>query len=148
MGRSSRCVEVLDHVWPAVTPEQLVFELLADPARWPGGRRLLSRDEQAALRWAKPPEAAKSARWTAADAVLIDEAAGLIDRLPCFGHVVRRRGAGPVADAVPGASPGAASTARSPLLGDLAQGTAPWAARDWRDAARPPGQAGRAGWCR
>ena len=38
----------------------------------------------------------------AADLVLIDEAAGLIERMPSFGHVVRRRGAGPVAHAVPG----------------------------------------------
>ena len=34
------------------------------------------------------------------------------------------------------------------LLGDLAQGTAPWAAADWRDTLAPPRQAGRARSCR
>ena len=66
---------------------------------------MLTADEQAALRWTKPPRTAKAARWSAADAVLIDEAAGLIERPTSFGHVVRRRGAGPLPDAVPGDRP-------------------------------------------
>ncbi|WP_433212884.1 HelD family protein [Dactylosporangium sp. CS-047395] len=126
MGKAAPVTAVLDHVWPAVTPEQLVFEVLLDPAD-----ELLDEAEQAALTWAKPPKSAKSARWSAADAVLIDEAAGLIDRVASFGHVV--------VDEAQDLSPMQARVIarRSEhgsitLLGDLAQGTAPWAARDWR----------------
>ncbi|WP_432994916.1 HelD family protein [Dactylosporangium sp. CA-233914] len=126
MGKAAPVTEVLDGVWPAVAPEQLVFEVLTDP-----DDELLDEDERAALRWAKPPKTAKSAKWSPADAVLIDEAAGLIDRVPSFGHVV--------VDEAQDLSPMQARVIarRSEhgsitLLGDLAQGTAPWAARDWR----------------
>ncbi|MGI5179710.1 HelD family protein [Dactylosporangium sp. CA-152071] len=126
MGKSQPVVAVLDHAWPAVTPEQLVFEVLSDPAD-----ELLEPHEQAAIAWAKPPKTARSARWSAADAVLVDEAAGLIDRVPSFGHVV--------VDEAQDLSPMQARVIarRSEhgsitLLGDLAQGTAPWAALEWR----------------
>ncbi|WP_345121113.1 HelD family protein [Dactylosporangium darangshiense] len=125
MGKVAPVAELLDAVWPAVTPEQLVFEVLSDPID-----EDLDEAERAALRWAKPPKSAKSAKWSAADAVLIDEAAGLIDRVPSFGHVV--------VDEAQDLSPMQARVIarRSEhgsitLLGDLAQGTAPWAARDW-----------------
>ncbi|MEV6929632.1 AAA family ATPase, partial [Dactylosporangium sp. NPDC051485] len=151
MGKAAPVVEVLDHVWPACTPEQLVFEVLSNPGPSPQsgpsaqaspspqpslspeagpGDELLDEAEREALRWAKPPKSAKSAKWSAADAVLIDEAAGLIDRVPSFGHVV--------VDEAQDLSPMQARVLarRSEhgsitLLGDLAQGTAPWAARDW-----------------
>ncbi|MGI5246473.1 HelD family protein [Dactylosporangium sp. CA-139066] len=125
MGKAAPVLEVLDAVWPATTPEQLVFELLCDP-----DDEDLDEAERAALRWAKPAKTAKSAKWSAADAVLIDEAAGLIDRVASFGHVV--------VDEAQDLSPMQARVIarRSEhgsitLLGDLAQGTAPWAARDW-----------------
>ena len=125
MGKAAPVAGLIDAVWPAVTPEQLVFELLSDP-----GDEDLDEAERAALRWAKPPKSAKSAKWSAADAVLIDEAAGLIDRVGSFGHVV--------VDEAQDLSPMQARVIarRSEhgsitLLGDLAQGTAPWAARDW-----------------
>src|SRR5204863_7635176 len=129
MGRIAPVAGFLDEVWPAVTAEQLVFELLSDPSRAAAG--ILTEDEQAAIRWAKPPRWVRSAKWSAADAVLLDEAAGLIDRLPSFGHVV--------VDEAQDLSPMhcRALARRSEhgsvtLLGDLAQGTAPWATRDWR----------------
>ena len=124
-GRSQPVVEVLDHAWPAVTAEQLVFEVLSDPAD-----ELLEPHEQAAIAWARPPKTAKSAKWTAADAVLVDEAAGLIDRVPSFGHVVldEAQDLSPMqARVIARRSEHGSIT----LLGDLAQGTAPWAARDW-----------------
>ncbi len=125
MGRSQPVVEVLDQAWPAVSAEQLVFEVLSDPAD-----ELLEPHEQAAIAWAKPPKTARSAKWTAADAVLIDEAAGLIDRVPSFGHVVldEAQDLSPMqARVIARRSEHGSIT----LLGDLAQGTAPWAARDW-----------------
>ncbi|HET8683588.1 MAG TPA: AAA family ATPase, partial [Micromonosporaceae bacterium] len=89
MGRAKPVTAFLDHVWPAVSPEQLVFELLSDRAalaRAAGG--ILSEAEQAALLWPRPARTARAARWSAADAVLVDEAAGLVDRFPSYGHVV------------------------------------------------------------
>ncbi|MET7422403.1 AAA family ATPase [Dactylosporangium sp. NPDC005555] len=126
MGRAQPVLEVLDHAWPAVTPEQLVFEVLSDPAD-----ELLTEAERAAITWSKPPKTAKSARWTAADAVLVDEAAGLIDRVPSFGHVVldEAQDLSPMqARVIARRSEHGSIT----LLGDLAQGTAPWAALEWR----------------
>ena len=131
MGRSKPVTGFLDAVWPATTPEALVLRLLADPqalARAAGGR--LDATEQKRLLWPKPPRSARTAPWSAADAVLVDEAAGLMERLPSFGHVV--------VDEAQDLSPmqARALARRSAhgsltVLGDLAQGTAGWAATDW-----------------
>ncbi|WP_198348258.1 AAA family ATPase [Plantactinospora sp. KBS50] len=131
MGRSQPVTGFLDAVWPAVTPEGLVFELLADPAALAAAADgLLDDDERDRLRWRRPARTAKATRWSAADAVLIDEAAGLIERLPSFGHVVvdEAQDLSPMqCRAIARRSEHASIT----LLGDLAQGTAPWAATDW-----------------
>jgi hypothetical protein len=82
--RRTRPVKAMvDQVWPALDPARLVMRLLSDPeflADAAGG--LLDEEEQAALRWAKPAKGPKSARWSRADAVLVDEAADLINRTP------------------------------------------------------------------
>src|SRR5205085_1045282 len=49
---------------------------------------LLDADEQKTVLWAKPARSVKSAKWAAADAVLIDEAIDLIERTHSLGHVV------------------------------------------------------------
>jgi hypothetical protein len=128
MGRSAPVTAFLDACWPAVTAEGLVFEVLREPAEVAGD--LLTESELAAIRWTKPPRTVKAARWSAADAVLIDEAAGLIDRLTSFGHVVvdEAQDLSPMqCRAIARRSEHGSIT----LLGDLAQGTSPWAARDW-----------------
>jgi DNA helicase IV len=142
MGRAPQVREFLDHSWPEVTPEQLLFGLLTDAgalARAADG--VLDADQQAALRWQRPPRSVRSAPWSAADAVLLDEAAGLIQRLPSYGHVV--------IDEAQDLSPMQcrALARRSEhgsltLLGDLAQGTAPWATRDWHETLRHLGKPG------
>jgi DNA helicase IV len=132
MGRSADVRAFVDHVWPEMTPEGLVFSLLADPAFLAeAAEGILTPDEQAALGWDRPPRTVKTAKWSAADAVLIDEAAGLIDRLPSFGHVVvdEAQDLSPMqCRAIARRSEHGSIT----LLGDLAQGTAPWAAHDWQ----------------
>jgi DNA helicase IV len=127
MARVAPVKEFLDHAWPAVTPESLVVEVLLDPAD-----DLLTAEEQEAIRWTKAPKSARSARFSAADLVLIDEAAGLLERETSFGHVVvdEAQDLSPMqARAIARRSEHGSIT----LLGDLAQGTAPWAAADWRD---------------
>ncbi|WP_433828025.1 HelD family protein [Actinoplanes sp. CA-015351] len=129
MSKIGPVTEFLEATWPAVTAETLVASVLTDPSI---AGDLLTESEQDAIRWAKPPKTAKSAKFTAADLVLLDEAAGLLDRENSFGHVV--------VDEAQDMSPMQARVIarRSEhgsitLLGDLAQGTAPWAATDWRE---------------
>ncbi len=138
MARRPEVRAFLDHAWPAVTPEELVFAVLSDPS---SAADVLTEAEIAALAWTKPPRTAKAARWSAADAVLIDEAAGLIERLPSYGHIV--------IDEAQDLSPmQCRAVARRcehgsfTLLGDLAQGTAPWASRDWADTVSHLGKPG------
>ncbi|MEV4626569.1 AAA family ATPase [Micromonospora sp. NPDC049523] len=134
MGRIQPVTEFLDAAWPALTPDGLVYHLLSDPAALASAAAdLLTDAEQELLVWAKPPRTARAAKWSTADAVLIDEAAGLIERVTSFGHVV--------VDEAQDLSPMQcrAIARRSvhgsiTLLGDLAQGTAPWAATDWRES--------------
>jgi DNA helicase IV len=129
MSRVAPVTEFLDAAWPAVTPESLVVELLTDPSVAAG---ILTDDEQDALRWAKPPKTPKSAKFRAADLILLDEAAGLLEREPSFGHIVvdEAQDLSPMqARAIARRSEHGSIT----LLGDLAQGTAPWASTDWRD---------------
>ena len=133
MGRSPQVSGFLDASWPAVTPEALVFSLLSDPATLSeAAAGVLTEPEQAAIVWPKPPRSVRAAKWSAADAVLLDEASGLLERPGGFGHVV--------IDEAQDLSPmQCRAIARRcehgsvTLLGDLAQGTSPWAARDWRD---------------
>jgi DNA helicase IV len=128
MGRSRPVVEALDAAWPAVTAPDLVAAVLSDP---PAG--LLSDAEREAIRWAKPPRSIRSARWTAADNVLIDEAAGLIERPPSFGHVVvdEAQDLSPMqCRAIARRSEHGSLT----VLGDLAQATAPWAPATWPES--------------
>ncbi|MFI7577360.1 HelD family protein [Micromonospora sp. NPDC049497] len=140
VGRSRPVVGLLDAVWPALTPEGLVHRLLTDPdALAAAADGLLTPDELVLLRPAKPARTPKAMRWTAADAVLVDEAAGLIERPAGYGHVV--------VDEAQDLSPMQcrALARRSEhgsvtLLGDLAQGTAPWAATDWRESLRHLGK--------
>ncbi|MFC4021034.1 HelD family protein [Micromonospora sp. GCM10011542] len=134
MGKSRPVTDLLDAVWPALSPEGLVHGLLADPVRLAAAADgLLTDAEQAQLRWPKPARTAKATRWTAADAVLIDEAAGLLERTSGFGHVVvdEAQDLSPMqCRAIARRSEHGSIT----LLGDLAQGTAPWAATDWRES--------------
>jgi DNA helicase IV len=140
MGRAKPVTEFLDAVWPAATAEGLLYGLLSDAdvlARAAGDA--FTPAEQEALLWTKPARTPKATRWSAADAVLLDEAAGLIARFGGFGHVVLDEAQDLSAmqcRAIARRSEHGSIT----LLGDLAQGTAPWAATDWRESLRHLGK--------
>ncbi|SDL09463.1 HelD family protein [Streptomyces indicus] len=129
MGRQVR--GFLDAVWPKVTPEEVLAGLLADPAALAAAAEgILTAGEQQALVWAKPPRSFKSAKWSAADLVLLDELAGLIEHPEGYGHIVLDE----AQDLSPMQARVIARRARFgslTVLGDLAQGTTPWAARNW-----------------
>ncbi|MBZ6251771.1 AAA family ATPase [Streptomyces olivaceus] len=124
----------LDAVWPRVRPEEVVARLLTDSgalARAADG--LLDTEEQEALLWTdRAPRSWKSARWSAADLVLLDEVAGLLEHPEGYGHIVvdEAQDLSPMeCRAVARRSAFGSLT----VLGDLAQGTTPWAARSWPD---------------
>ncbi|MFI5823879.1 HelD family protein [Streptomyces rishiriensis] len=125
----SACVEA---VWPKLRPEEVVAGLLMDAealARAASG--LLDADEQRALLWPRPPHSPKSARWSTADLVLLDEVAGLLEHPRGYGHVVvdEAQDLSPMeCRAVARRVPFGSLT----VLGDLAQGTTPWAAASWQ----------------
>jgi DNA helicase IV len=122
---------VVDEVWPATDPARLVMRLLADPgllARAAGG--LLDAGEQAEIAWHTAPRGPKSARWSAADAVLIDEARDLIKRIPSLSHVVVDE-AQDLSAMECRAVGRRCATGSATVLGDLAQATTPAAVADW-----------------
>ena len=121
----------VDEVWPKVEARRLVYGLLSSPAelaRHASG--LLSEAEQQAIMWSPPPRGPGSARWSRADLVLIDEAADLIERMPSLAHVVldEAQDLSPMECRAIGRR---CATGSATVLGDIAQGTTPWAATSW-----------------
>jgi DNA helicase IV len=130
VARSAAVREFVDTVWPALTPPALLSRLYAEPeflARC--SSRDLTDDERALLH--RPAaKSLRATRWTAADAVLLDELAGLLETGTGYVHAV--------VDEAQDLSPMQcrAIARRCPLgsvtvLGDLAQATTPWAPGDW-----------------
>jgi DNA helicase IV len=130
--RRSRPVRAaVEVIWPKVDPVRLVFGLLASAeALAAAAGDLLTPAEQAEIVWSPAPRAPGSARWSAADAVLIDEARDLVTRTPSLAHVVvdEAQDLSPMECRALGRR---CSTGAATVLGDLAQGTTPWAASSW-----------------
>jgi DNA helicase IV len=129
--RSAAVRACVDEVWPKVEAKRLVFRLLssaAELARHASG--LLSEAEQQAIVWSPAPRGPGSARWSHADLVLIDEAADLIGRTPSLAHVVvdEAQDLSPMQCRAIGRR---CATGSATVLGDIAQGTTPWAATSW-----------------
>jgi DNA helicase IV len=134
VARSKPVKDYAKALWPAVDPARLLWRLLAEPdflAEAADG--ILEPEEQEALLWTKPPRSPGAARWSLADAVLLDEAADLVERTPSLAHIV--------ADEAQDLSPmmlralaRRSSTGSLTVLGDLAQATTPWASRTWAEA--------------
>ncbi|NSC24837.1 AAA family ATPase, partial [Streptomyces albus subsp. chlorinus] len=133
MGRKRELTAFLNAVWPRVRPEEVVAGLLGDAkALAAAAEGLLSEEEQRLLLWeGRRPRTPRSARWSEADLLLLDEAAGLIDHPEeSFAHMVVDE----AQDLSPMQCRVLARRSRFgslTVLGDLAQGTTPWAARDW-----------------
>ncbi|MFJ8858617.1 HelD family protein [Streptomyces sp. NPDC102451] len=121
-------------VWPAVEPAKLVLRLLTDAEFLAAhAEGILNGDEQKQILMAKPARSVKAARWTAADAVLVDEAADLVARTHSLGHVVidEAQDLSPMQYRAVGRR---CSTGSATVLGDLAQGTTPWSTASWEQA--------------
>ncbi|CAL9501370.1 hypothetical protein SUDANB70_03455 [Streptomyces sp. enrichment culture] len=134
VARNSAVKAAVKTIWPDVDPAKLVLRLLGDAdflAEHAEG--LLDAEEQKTVLWAKPARSVRSAKWSAADAVLIDEAADLIRRTHSLGHVVldEAQDLSPMQYRAVGRR---CTTGSATVLGDLAQGTTPWATRSWDEA--------------
>ncbi len=130
--RTAQVRAAVNAIWPKVDPVRLVFGLLSDPgllSRAAGD--LLDPGEQAAICWGRPPRGPGSAHWSPADAVLIDEARDLIERTPSLAHVVvdEAQDLSPMECRALGRR---CATGSATVLGDIAQGTTPWATASWQ----------------
>jgi DNA helicase IV len=91
---------------------------------------LFTEAEQDVIAWQRPPRGPGSARWSAADAVLIDEVKDLLERTPSLAHVVVDEAQDLSAMACR-AIGRRCTTGSVTVLGDIAQGTTAWATPSW-----------------
>ncbi|MDX3127363.1 HelD family protein, partial [Streptomyces scabiei] len=141
VARNTAVKAAVKAMWPPVDPARLVLRLLSDAdflAAHADG--ILTGDEQKTILWAKPARSVKAARWSAADAVLVDEATDLVQRTHSLGHVVldEAQDLSPMQYRAVGRR---CTTGSATVLGDLAQGTTPWATRSWEEALTHLGKA-------
>ncbi|MGN6636949.1 MAG: HelD family protein [Oryzihumus sp.] len=131
VARSSAVKRYAAQVWPALDPKGVLFELLADAAVLSRhAEDLLDPAEQALLVWPNPPRSKGSARWSVHDCVLLDELADHLSRTGSLGHVVldEAQDLSPMQLRAVGRR---CSTGSATVLGDIAQGTTPWATDSW-----------------
>ncbi|MFI7403625.1 HelD family protein [Streptomyces sp. NPDC049541] len=140
VARNAAVKAAVKQMWPPVDPAKLVLRLLTDAdflAEHADG--ILDEEEQKAILWALPGSgkravrSVKAAKWSAADAVLIDETTDLVQRTHSLGHVVldEAQDLSPMQYRAVGRR---CTTGSATVLGDLAQGTTPWATRSWDEA--------------
>jgi DNA helicase IV len=131
VARSKPVREVLDAVWPRVFPEQVLHKLYSDADFLAEAADELTADERTALLWRKPARSWKSAKWSGADTVLLDELTDLIERSSgSLGHLVLDE-AQDLSAMQLRALGRRCRTGSATVLGDLAQATTPWAAGSW-----------------
>ncbi|AVH58043.1 MULTISPECIES: HelD family protein [Streptomyces] len=134
VARNTAVKAAVKAIWPPVDPAKLVLRLLTDADFLAvHAEGILDEDEQKKMLWSKPVRSVKSAKWSAADAVLIDEATDLVQRTHSLGHVVldEAQDLSPMQYRAVGRR---CTTGSATVLGDLAQGTTPWATRSWDEA--------------
>jgi len=143
VARSVAVREFVDAVWPALTAPALLARLYAEPDFLERCSARELTDAERALLQRPAARSVRATKWTAADAVLLDELAGLLQTGTGYVHAV--------VDEAQDLSPMQcrAIARRCPLgsvtvLGDLAQATTPWAPGDWTLTLRHLGHDGAA----
>jgi DNA helicase IV len=89
VARNAAVKAAVKELWPPVDPAKTVLRLLSEPeflAQCAQG--VLTEEEQKEILWDRPARGVASAKWSAADAVLVDEAHDLVHRTTSLGHVV------------------------------------------------------------
>ncbi|MBO4259299.1 HelD family protein [Streptomyces griseorubiginosus] len=134
VARNTAVKAAVKEIWPPVDPAKLVLRLLTDADFLAvHAEGILTEEEQKTILWEKPARSVRSAKWSAADAVLIDEATDVVQRTHSLGHVVldEAQDLSPMQYRAVGRR---CTTGSATVLGDLAQGTTPWATRSWDEA--------------
>ena len=134
VARSAPVRTLVRGLWPVLDPAGVLFRLLSDAMTLANAADgILTPDEQRMLLWDTPPRTKGAARWTRADMALLDEVADLLVRTPSLGHVVldEAQDISPMQLRAVGRH---ASTGSLTVLGDIAQGTTPWATGSGADA--------------
>ncbi|MDX2648252.1 AAA family ATPase [Streptomyces sp. PA03-1a] len=142
VARNAAVKAAVKEAWPPVDPAKTVLRLLSDPQFLAVcAEGVLTEEEQKEILWEKPARSAASAKWSAADAVLVDEAHDLVHRTASLGHVVldEAQDLSPMQYRAVGRR---CSTGSATVLGDLAQGTTPWATGTWEEALEHLGKPG------
>ncbi|MFD5736485.1 HelD family protein [Streptomyces sioyaensis] len=142
VARNAAVKATVKAVWPPVDPAKLVLRLLGDAEFLAAqAEGILTPEEQKTILWTKPARSAKSAKWSSADAVLIDEAMDVVSRTHSLGHVVldEAQDLSPMQYRAVGRR---CSTGSATILGDIAQGTTPWATDTWEEALAHLGKPG------
>jgi len=131
VARSREVRRYVDLVWPSLEPRAVLHRLFTDVSFLVSCTEgVLTDDEAESLLWFPPPRSRATARWSAADVVLLDELADLLRRTPSLGHVVldEAQDLSPMQLRAVGRR---CSTGAATVLGDIAQGTTPWATPSW-----------------
>ena len=142
VARSAVVRKYASSLWPALDAKAVLFSLLSDPEELERhSTDLLSDDERRILVWDNPPRSKGSARWSRADAVLLDELGDHLARTPSLGHVVldEAQDLSPMQLRAVGRR---CSTGAATVLGDIAQGTTPWATDSWESSLHHLGKPG------
>jgi DNA helicase IV len=129
-------------LWAPLDPRAVLFELFTDAdALAAHADGLLTEEEQSLLLWDRPPRSRGSARWSLADAVLLDELGDHLERTPSLGHVVldEAQDLSPMQLRAVGRR---CTTGAATVLGDIAQGTTPWATASWEESLEHLGKPG------
>jgi hypothetical protein len=132
VARSAAVKRYAGSLWPALDPKAVLFSLLSDATTLQRHTRdLLTDAERSMLLWANPAASRGSARWSVADVVLVDEINDHLQRTLSLGHVVldEAQDLSPMQLRAVGRR---CSTGSATVLGDLAQGTTPWATDSWK----------------
>ena len=137
--------EILDRMWPVLTPAQLLHDLFGSKALLRlAARKVMSESEALAL-FRPRSESVHDVRWTAADVALLDDAFDVLgpkpgkggkldesDEIRTYGHIVIDE----VQDLTPMQLKMAARRSLGgsmTIVGDIAQATGPLAPDDWND---------------
>jgi hypothetical protein len=131
VARSREVRRYVDLVWPPLEPRGVLYRLFTDVSFLVDcASGLLTDDEAEQLLWSPPPRSRASARWSPADVVLLDELADVLRRTSSLGHVVldEAQDLSPMQLRAVGRR---CSTGAATVLGDIAQGTTPWATPSW-----------------
>jgi DNA helicase IV len=134
VARSSAVRAYAGRLWPTVDPRTVLHRLLSDPTELARhARGVLSEQEQQTLLWDRPAASRATTRWSAADLALLDELSDLVERTASLGHVIldEAQDLSPMQLRAVGRR---CATGSATVLGDIAQGTTPWATASWADA--------------